>query len=64
MRLLAIPCARAYFYDDDPRHAQERLARLPQRLRKRYVGFEAKYRYVLLLKRLGRSDEAGETASA
>jgi len=29
-------------------------------LRNRYVGFEAKYRYGLLLERLGRADEAQE----
>src|SRR5205814_481681 len=31
-----------------------------QQLRDRYVGFEAKYRYGLLLKRLGRTREADE----
>ena len=83
-------CARAYFYNKSPRHAEEILVRLEkahpkfrrdeavllharvlealgdttralaifEQLRERYVGFEAKYRYGLLLKRLGRDTEA------
>jgi hypothetical protein len=85
-------CARAYFYNQNHRQAEEVLQRLekahPQfrrdeaqllearvleaigetnrsieifeRLRTTYVGFEAKYRYALLLKRLGREKEAAE----
>jgi len=85
-------CARAYFYSNDARHAEEILARLARthprfrreetrllqarvlealgetdraigiyaELRDHYVGFEAKYRYALLLKRLGRRPEADE----
>src|SRR6185503_4153938 len=37
-----------------------RAAALYEQLRERYVGFEAKYRYGLLLKRLGREREANE----
>lgn len=37
-----------------------RAAELYEALRERYVGFEAKYRYGLLLKRLGREGEANE----
>ena len=37
-----------------------RAAELYEQLRERYVGFEAKYRYGLLLKRLGREREANE----
>jgi hypothetical protein len=36
----------------------QRALDIYEQLRTRYVGFEAKYRYALLLKRLGRRDEA------
>jgi len=38
----------------------QRSAEIFERLRNTYVGFEAKYRYALLLKKLGRDDEAAE----
>jgi hypothetical protein len=85
-------CARAYFYNQSHRQAEEILRRLEkahpkfrrdeaellearvleaigetnraveiyERLRTTYVGFEAKYRYALLLKSLGREKEAAE----
>ena len=83
-------CARAYFYNGNPRQAEEVLRRLEkahpkfrreearllearvldavgdtagalaiyEKLRDHYVGFEAKYRYAALLRRLARDDEA------
>jgi hypothetical protein len=85
-------CARAYFYNQNHRQAEEILQRLAKAhpgfrrdeaqllearvleaigetnrcveiyegLRTTYVGFEAKYRYALLLRKLGRDKEAAE----
>lgn len=89
---LAFACARAHFYNGNPRHAEEYLERLARHhpkfrpeearllqarvlealgetdralamyaeLRDHYVGFEAKYRYAMLLKGVGRGAEARE----
>ena len=45
---------------DDALGATQRALNAYEALRTRYVGFEAKYRYGLLLKRLGRDSEAYE----
>jgi len=45
---------------DEALGATQRALNAYEALRARYVGFEAKYRYGLLLKRLGRDREAYE----
>ena len=45
---------------DEALGATQRALNAYEALRTRYVGFEAKYRYGMLLKRLGRDNEAYE----